>query len=330
MPLDQVLQGSQFCAAFLWESLCLPSGDTATWLSTRFCRPLSLTACRGQEGQGSFLRHWLLYSVCEGRPRGQKSLEAAGGGCSSVSRRAPSVCSFPGRCGGRWRCGATLSPLRSVRGVTAWATLLFRHRTEAWERPYTCFWGGKLCLEVTANRRDFGVRAFGGSVWRSGHLVCLSAFMPSILAAAPRRVFSLMHFSRVWWLVMQYITRVSEVVHQAGTTSICSSLDTAKLRVDKSFAQQKITGMSAWLNIPCWLSRGRCTTHSKWSRINDRTHNILEMSDVPNPELCWIRKWKLVSCLFAFPPSLRGIFRFKSCGLLIFGLVKIYSVYHLI
>lgn len=35
VSLDQVLQGRQFCSSFPRESLCLPSGDTATWLCTR-------------------------------------------------------------------------------------------------------------------------------------------------------------------------------------------------------------------------------------------------------------------------------------------------------
>lgn len=69
--------------------------------------------------------------------------------------------------------------------------------------------------------------------------MCLSAFIPSVLAAAPSHVFSLRHFSHVCWLVMQYITHVSEVVHQAGTTLMSSSLDTVKLRVDKAEHRRK-------------------------------------------------------------------------------------------
>lgn len=63
--------------------------------------------------------------------------------------------------------------------------------------------------------------------------MCLSAFLPSLLAAAPRHVFSLMHFL-MSVAVIQYITHVPEMVPQSGTASMSSSLDTAKLRVDKA------------------------------------------------------------------------------------------------
>lgn len=94
VSLDQVLQGSQFCVSFPWESLCLPSGDTATWLSPRGRAPLPSAVTHRLPGTrgGSFLRLSLPCSVCEGRPRRQKSLEAAMGGCSSVSPAALYPC----------------------------------------------------------------------------------------------------------------------------------------------------------------------------------------------------------------------------------------------
>lgn len=88
-----------------------------------------------------------------------------------------------------------------------------------------------------------------GGILVSGHLekwspLCLSGFMPSILAAATHRVFILMHFSHVRWLVVLYITHVTEVVRQAGTALMSSSL-----RADKALHSRK---SQAW--VYDWIS----------------------------------------------------------------------------
>lgn len=245
VSLGQVLQGSQVCASFPWESPCLPNGDTATCLSTRGDVPLpsAVTRRRPGTGGGAFPRHSLLYSVCEGRPRGRKSLAAATGGCVSVSRGVPAVLCpcFRARGGAAAGGGAgprSPAPLCATE-VTAWAPLLFRHQNRSVRETVHMLLGRKAVLGGGSQPAGFRVTAFGGSVWRSGHLVWLSVFVPSVLAAAPRHTCSLMHFSPVWWLVMQYIAHVSEMVHQAGTTSMSSSLDTAKLGVDKALHSRK-------------------------------------------------------------------------------------------
>lgn len=151
-------------APFPWGSLCLASGDPATWLSPRGDVPLPsavIPRLPGTSG-GSFLRHSLLHSVC----RGQKSRGAATGGCISVSRPAPAgLCPcFHCRAGRRQVAVRGRAPLRSAAGPQRERRSRFGSRAETGERDRTralAGRGGKLRLELVASRPDFVVSAFG-------------------------------------------------------------------------------------------------------------------------------------------------------------------------
>lgn len=196
MSLDQVLQGSQFCASFPWDSLWHRHLDIHTRGCAFAVRRHSPPARDKRRVSPTALAS--LFRV-EGPPPGQMSLEAATGGRSSVSRPGPAAL-YPcfhwrGGGGGRWRCGAALRPA-PLRSAPFWGEVTAQDFSVGTEQKRKhapavevgCAWSSKPAGGIWCQ----GVWRL---VWRSGHRVFLSAFVPSILAAAPSHVFNLMHFS---------------------------------------------------------------------------------------------------------------------------------------
>lgn len=176
----------------------IPCG-TATWISTHGdVRLLSAVIHRlpGTSG-GSVLQHSRLYSVLKGRLGGRNPWRLPREAVARCLGPAPPRFTrvFTGGAGAAAGGGAgpRSAPLRSAPfwgEVTAqdFSVGTEQKRKHAPAVEVGCAWSSKPAGGIWCQ----GVWRL---VWRSGHRVFLSAFVPSILAAAPSHVFNLMHFS---------------------------------------------------------------------------------------------------------------------------------------